>query len=321
MANTDDIARRREIRRRKILENSEARWQKILDYERSTSKGCSLSSNIIQEKCMNISDEPSQEQPFKLSDQLYSAERTNGSSKTKTDFNLISDAYSNPTELNKQVQQEDSVSSDNSDWSKSNVVATSGIHADRTNLSSSNFKSSIPFLSTGSHTSNGTLRKRSAASNAFPKKVSDAESRNYSRSKADGRRRSSCTQLVWDTLQLSSLSISSLRALLMLILAGIISFLLLVFSNLPLCQSVFVPFFLAELMIHVYCYIKGSFKAASRTTSASLVTAALILCGVSSSIISKTSICLNVLQDVSTDFAVYFFTFLVMHVLFLDWLC
>ncbi|XP_013776243.1 calcium signal-modulating cyclophilin ligand-like isoform X2 [Limulus polyphemus] len=311
MANIDDVARRREIRRRKILENSEARWQKILDYERSTSK----------EKCMNISDEhePSQEQPFKLSDQLYSAERRNGSS--KTDFNLISDASSNPTDLNKQVQQEDSVSPDNSDWPKSYVVATSEVHADRTNLSSSNCKSSLPFLSTGNHTSNGTLRKRSTASNAFPKKVSDAESRNYSRSKADRRRRSSCTQLVWDTLQLSSLSISSLRALLMLILAGIISFLLLAFRNLPLCQSVFVPFTLVELMIYVYCYIKGSFKAASRTTSASLITAALILCGVSSSIISKTSICLNILQDVSTDFAVYFFTFLVMHVLFLDWLC
>lgn len=62
------------------------------------------------------------------------------------------------------------------------------------------------------HSLNGDFaRSSSPDSYTFPKKVSDAETRSFGRTRSDVRRNSTCTQMVMETLQFSSFSSSSLR--------------------------------------------------------------------------------------------------------------
>lgn len=51
----------------------------------------------------------------------------------------------------------------------------------------------------------------------------------------------------------------------------------------------------------------------------SLLTAALMLCGIAPKTTSRVTACLQLLTDVAVDFAVYTFSFVVFHVIWDDW--
>lgn len=51
----------------------------------------------------------------------------------------------------------------------------------------------------------------------------------------------------------------------------------------------------------------------------SLLTAAMVLCGVPAVVASRTIACVQVLTDLAVDLAVYTFSFVVFHVIWDDW--
>lgn len=87
------------------------------------------------------------------------------------------------------------------------------------------------------HSSNGDFaRSSSPDSYTFPKKVSDAETRSFGRTRSDVRRNSSCTQIVMETLQFSSFSLTSLRVWLVAMAAFAVKLWFLTSQFLPVFQ-------------------------------------------------------------------------------------
>lgn len=91
--------------------------------------------------------------------------------------------------------------------------------------------------------SNGSTQRSLTVDNyIFPKKVSDAESRSFARSRCDVRRNSTCTQMMMETFQFSSFSLTLLRPWIAAFLSVSLKGYLLLAGNLPFFQVTFVTF-------------------------------------------------------------------------------
>lgn len=162
-----------------------------------------------------------------------------------------------------------------------------------------------------------------SASYSFPKKVSDTESRSYSRCRSDNRGRDE-GPLSWLMELLGPCGPSLLRAwLLGLVATG--TRLWLAVGALGGLQTILLPFCLLETAM--YSYWKFSSKPSSlsqrpvRPTAAPLafLGTALLLCGVSPKVSSRTTACLQLVTDLVVDLMVYTFSFVVFHVIWDDW--
>lgn len=309
MADIDEVARRREIRRRKILDNSEARWIKIIGHDKLEQKEKSKIKSCQEEAHLKDSCSLKENHTISNSSLQYSVNKQT---------NEIAETVPVPITVN----SEKSVHSVHSEISKkrSELKDTSISEQTIPPLSDRN-KSSVSSTYSDSMAANGTTRRRLGPSHhayAFPKKVSDAESRSYGRTKADACRRSSCTQLMMETLQLSSLSLSSVRPLIMMIVAIFIRILLSLsnsFFFLP--HNILMPFGILEIII--YISMKFFHQGMSRSPQ-NMLGAALILCGVPGSFVTRLTHHLAFLCDIGRDFSIYLFSFVIFHILYQDWL-
>lgn len=163
-----------------------------------------------------------------------------------------------------------------------------------------------------------------SASYSFPKKVSDAESRSYARCRSDTRGTDEGT-LSWLFELLGPCGPSLVRAWLLGMAATCTRIWLAVgAAALGGLQTILLPFCLLETAM--YSYHKFSSKPSLsqrplRSTPAPLafLATALVLCGVSPKVSSRTTACLQLVADVMVDLAVYTFSFVVFHVIWDDW--
>ncbi|KFM70499.1 hypothetical protein X975_19984, partial [Stegodyphus mimosarum] len=201
-----DIARRREIRRRKILESSEARLQRITGATKSRS------------------DEKGEEFSVKETTVKESAE-------------CSSDKYQDNEFIGNNLQF--TKCSTTSVETQNNKEPHSGIPRHRL-LGLSNLQDR--------HSTNGALQRSNVSDYyAFPKKVSDAETRSFGRTRCDTRRNSTCTQMVMETLQFSSFSLSLLRPWLVIILGFVVKAYFLMVEDALFFESIFLPYLILEL--------------------------------------------------------------------------
>lgn len=106
--------------------------------------------------------------------------------------------------------------------------------------------------------SNGLTQRLPTADNyIFPKKVSDAETRSFVRSRCDARRNSTCTQIMMETFQ-SSFSLAALRPWITAILSVILKCYFLLTGKFPFFQVYVYVFFnqtnYNNLFYYVYYY-------------------------------------------------------------------
>ncbi|XP_023233320.1 uncharacterized protein LOC111633028 [Centruroides sculpturatus] len=314
MADIDEVARRREIRRRKILDNSEARWIKIMGHDKEEQKDKSK-TNICQEEA-HLKDQcsPKENHTIPNISLQYSVSKQTSEIEKTVPVNVNSDknVHSVHCEISKR---------------RSEIKDTTTSEQTSFPTFPERSKSSTFTSYSESMAANGTTRKRFGPSHhayAFPKKVSDAESRSYGRTKADACRRSSCTQMMMETLQLSSLSLASVRPLIMMIVAVFIR-ILLSLSN----SFFFLPHVSFFNLYFYYCkYFKYNFhslisdfffQGMSRSPQ-NMLGAALILCGVPASFVTRLTHHLAFLCDIGRDFSIYLFSFVIFHILYQDWL-
>lgn len=93
--------------------------------------------------------------------------------------------------------------------------------------------------------SNGATQRSSITDNyIFPKKVSDAESRSFVRSRSDARRNSTCTQMMMETFQFSSFSLALFRPWIAAVLSVILKGYLLFTRKFPVFQVMVFLFFI-----------------------------------------------------------------------------
>ncbi|KAG8175423.1 hypothetical protein JTE90_021120 [Oedothorax gibbosus] len=117
----------------------------------------------------------------------------------------------------------------------------------------------------------------------FPKKVSDAETRSFGRTRTDARRNSTCTQIVMETLQFSALiSLTNLRFWLVAMTAFTVKLYFLTLESLPIFQTVFFPFLMLELFIFSWSRLEP--QVFSRPVSSTIISSVLLLCGLSSNV-------------------------------------
>lgn len=113
--------------------------------------------------------------------------------------------------------------------------------------------------------SNGSAQRSPAVDNyIFPKKVSDAETRSFVRSRCDARRNSTCTQIMMETFQ-SSFSLAVLRPWITAMLSVILKCYFLLTGKFPffqvfICIYVFNQTYYNNLFYCVYCLFKFNFK-------------------------------------------------------------
>lgn len=161
------------------------------------------------------------------------------------------------------------------------------------------------------------------ASYSFPKKVSDTESRSYSRCKQDAREDGGPLAFLLDCL--GSCGPSLVRAWLLGLVATCVRLWLALGTTWSGLQTILLPFCLLEAAIYSYptSLTKASTPqrgpAALLCSPLSLLTAALMLCGIAPKTTSRVTACLQLLTDVAVDFAVYTFSFVVFHVIWDDW--
>ncbi|XP_067133440.1 guided entry of tail-anchored proteins factor CAMLG-like [Centruroides vittatus] len=308
MADIDEAARRREIRRRKILDNSEARWIKIMGHDKVEQTDKSK-TNICQEEA-HLKDQcsPKENHTIPNISLQYSVSKQTSEIEKTVPVNVNSDknVHSVHCEISKR---------------RSEIKDTTTSEQTSFPTFPERSKSSSFTSYSESMAANGTTRKRFGPSHhayAFPKKVSDAESRSYGKTKADACRRSSCTQMMMETLQLSSLSLASVRPLIMMIVAIFIRILLSLsnsFFFLP--HNILMPFGILEIIL--YICMKFFHQGMSRSPQ-NMLGAALILCGVPASFVTRLTHHLAFLCDIGRDFSIYLFSFVIFHILYQDWL-
>lgn len=292
----EQAVRRREIRRKKILENSDARWMKIMGQEKhrsqDTPKEASISTQI----------HPKQE-PLLTSSETRC---TSLGDQTRLSYSL-GDAAS-------QFLSEDI----------SGTVGGSTVSGSR--LSESRTRS-LDETAAAAAAANGAPRlacSQRSASYSFPKKVSDAESRSYARCRSDTRGTDEGT-LNWLLELLGPCGPSLVRAWLLGLVATCTRLWLAVgAAALGGPQTILLPFCLLETAMYSF-HKFGSKPSVSqrpmRSTAAPLafLATALVLCGVSPKVSSRTTTCLQLVADVMVDLMVYTFSFVVFHVILDDW--
>ncbi|CAL1263284.1 unnamed protein product [Larinioides sclopetarius] len=200
----DEIARRREIRKRKILGSSEARIKKIF----------------------NVNTNQPLEEPLSHGD--IDANSKDYEEVNKRNSNLINDDF--PTG-----------DCEYSSRGKHGYRDQSSICTNRLMTSESQPSSSA----------NGDFSRSSSFDNyTFPKKVSDAETRSFGRTRSDVRRNSSCTQIMMETLQFSSFSLKLLRLWLAVITAFAVKAYFLLSKDVPIFKTIFIPYAVLEVAFY-----------------------------------------------------------------------
>ncbi|XP_075547311.1 uncharacterized protein LOC142581190 [Dermacentor variabilis] len=289
----EQAVRRREIRRKKILENSDARWMKIMGQEKhhsqDTPKEASISTQIQTTK-----QEP-----------------------------LLASSETRCTNLGEQTRLSYSLGDAASQFLSEEVSGTVG----GSTVSGSRLSESRTRSLDETAAANGAPRlacSQRSASYSFPKKVSDAESRSYARCRSDARGTDEGT-LNWLLELLGPCGPSLVRAWLLGLVATFTRLWLAVgAAALGGPQTILLPFCLLEAAM--YSYRKFSSKPSisqrsMRSTAAPLafLATALVLCGISPKVSSRTTTCLQLVADVMVDLMVYTFSFVVFHVILDDW--
>lgn len=293
MEDAEQVVRRREIRRKKILENSDARWMKIIGQDKQPVE------DAAKEKGIPVPTQTKQEPPSSLVP-------------SETKF----------TSLGEQTRLSFSLGDGASQFLSEELSATVGTSSPSfTQLAETRTRS----LDESSAAANGVAQLASSqrsASYSFPKKVSDTESRSYSRCRSDNRG-SDEGALSWLLELLGPCGPSLLRTWLLGLVATVTR-LWLALGTLGGVQTILLPFCLLETAM--YSYWKFSSKPSlsqrpTRPTAAPLafLGTALLLCGVSPKVSSRTTACLQLLTDLVVDLMVYTFSFVVFHVIWDDW--
>ncbi|GFT86485.1 uncharacterized protein TNCV_3259791 [Trichonephila clavipes] len=242
----DDVARRREIRKRKILESSEARLKKI------------TSGNTKQH----------------IENNAINSGNNGESQSTTTSFNERSheNIYGNSSQIYDDVSnsEDDDVSVGNFNTlnEKQNYEYQSNECRSRLTANDSQRPLSI---------NDDFTRSCSPDYYTFPKKVSDAETRSFGRTRSDVRRNSSCAQLMMETLQFSSFSSTFLRFWIAVFVAFCIKLFML--SAVLDVKNLLIPFVLLEATF--YPLSRFETQAASRPMI-SFLSGVLLLCGIPS---------------------------------------
>ncbi|XP_037523347.1 uncharacterized protein LOC119400394 [Rhipicephalus sanguineus] len=286
----EQVVRRREIRRKKILENSDARWMKIMGQEKHRSQDAPKEASIPAQT-------QTKDQPLTSSDTRC----TSLGEQTRVSYSL-GDAASQ------------FLSEDISGTVGGSTVSGSRLSETRTRSLDETAANGAPRLACSQR----------SASYSFPKKVSDAESRSYARCRLDTRGADEGT-LSWLLELLGPCGPSLVRAWLLGLVATCTRLWLAVgAAALGGPQTMLLPFCLLETAM--YSYSKFSSKPSisqrsMRSTAAPLafLATALVLCGVSPKVSSRTTACLQLVSDVMLDLMVYTFSFVVFHVILDDW--
>ncbi|GBM59796.1 hypothetical protein AVEN_14378-1 [Araneus ventricosus] len=265
----DEIARRREIRRRKILESSEARIKKIFNVN---------------------TDQPLEEEPLSHGD--TDANNKNYEEMNKRNSSLIDDDFP--------ISDYEFASRGKHSYEDQSSKCTNRLMAcDSQPLSSAN----------------GDFSRSSSFDNyTFPKKVSDAETRSFGRTRSDVRRNSSCTQIMMETLQFSSFSLKLLRLWLAVIAAFAVKAYFLLSKDVPIFKTIFIPY--AMLEVAFYSWSKFEPQLSSRPMASSIISGVLLICGLPSTVVSSFNSALNGFQSLMIDFCVYLFSFVIFHLVF-----
>uniref|UniRef100_A0A131XIX4 Putative calcium signal-modulating cyclophilin ligand n=1 Tax=Hyalomma excavatum TaxID=257692 RepID=A0A131XIX4_9ACAR len=289
----EQAGRRREIRRKKILENSDARWMKIMGQEKHRSQDAPKEASIPAQIPLT-----KQEQPLTSSE-------TRG------------------TSLGEQARLSYSLGDAASQFLSEDVSGTVGVST----VSGSRLSETRTRSLDETAAANGAPRlacSQRSASYSFPKKVSDTESRSYARCRSDTLGADEGT-LGWLLELLGPCGPSLVRAWLLGLVATCTRlWLAMGAAALGGPQTILLPFCLLETAL--YSYHKFSPKPSisqrsARSTSAPLafLATALVLCGISPKVSSRTTACLQLVSDVMVDLMVYTFTFVVFHVILDDW--
>ncbi|GIY39754.1 uncharacterized protein CEXT_549091 [Caerostris extrusa] len=250
----DEIARRREIRRRKILESSEARLKKITSSNiKKNIENDSLSHGDFDTKSTNINKD--HEDRNKENSEVY-------------DDGFLADDY---------------------------YIASGEQHSYENQSSScrNRLKADEPPYS---YSANGNFTRSCSPDNyTFPKKVSDAETRSFGRTRSDVRRNSSCTQIMMETLQFSSFSLTVLRFWLTIIAAFTVKTYFLLIRNIPIFRTILIPFVMLEIAF--YTWSKFEAQMCSRPVASSIITGVLLLCKIPPKVISTFNHVWNTIQS------------------------
>ncbi|GFT00668.1 uncharacterized protein NPIL_550881 [Nephila pilipes] len=249
----DDVVRRREIRKRKILESSEARLRKITS---GSTKKCIENDSVT----------PENHGESQISTKTFN----NGN------HEIISGNNSEMYDDNVSNSEEDDVPVGNFNtlYEKQNYEYQSNECRSRLTASDSQY----PLSTNGDFT-----RSCSSDYYTFPKKVSDAETRSFGRTRSDVRRNSSCAQIMMETLQFSSFSLTFLRFWLTVFVAFCIKMFML--SAVLDIKNILIPFVILEATF--YPISRFEIQACSRPMISSLVSGVLILCGIPSVFVSS----------------------------------
>ncbi|XP_064457376.1 uncharacterized protein LOC135375136 [Ornithodoros turicata] len=287
-ATDEQVIRRREIRKKKILENSDARWRKIIGYG-STDESATR-------------DKPSGE-PLPAA--------------------ATAPPFVSPAADSRRAYSLDEVTS-NSTLSSSSVTHRPSAKVDvipSVRLSALDTRT----RSLDESTSANGIPKRSAIY-AFPKKVSDTESRSYARCPGDGG-----GFRVWLVEALADRGLDFFRACLVALIGVCARIWLALGVPHFLSETVLLPFCLLEAAICSYpkfltkvswCQRPqmslGSSGSAS-CMSTSILAAVLVLCGVSPRASAAATSGLRLMADLTSDLMLYIFCFVVFHVFWIDW--
>ncbi|XP_042895570.1 uncharacterized protein [Parasteatoda tepidariorum] len=263
----DEAARRREIRRRKILEGSEARLKRIT----STISSKSTGEHVLEE---HNEKQTKANQNFEI-DQYHSSEHDINDSLTNADDDFSSEQLS---------------------------------HLNHESFETFNEQFFVDDLSTV----NGNFSRAGSSENyTFPKKVSDAESRSFRRTRGDARRNSTCTQMMMETFQFSTLSLNLLRPWIICLGAFILRIYLLITHVLPCCETIYLPLIMLELAFLAWSQLES--QMFSKPVEGSLISGILLLCGIKERLISRIIAVWNFVNCIVLDFAIFTFLFVFTH--------
>ncbi|GFR27877.1 uncharacterized protein TNCT_492671 [Trichonephila clavata] len=276
----DDVARRREIRKRKILESSEARLKKI-------------TSGNPKQRIENVinSGNHGESQSTTTTFNETSHENINGNN-----FPMYDDVSNS---------EDDDVSEGNFNTLNEKQNYEYQSNECRSRLTANNSQRPLSI-------NDDFTRSCSPDYYTFPKKVSDAETRSFGRTRSDVRRNSSCAQIMMETLQFSSLSSTFLRFWITVFVAFCIKMFML--SAVLDVKNILIPFVLLEATF--YPLSRFETQACSRPMISSLLSGVLLLCGIPSVFMSSINSVCNFFQSFVVDFCVYLFSFVFFHFVF-----
>lgn len=292
MEDAEQVVRRREIRRKKILENSDARWMKIIGQDKQPVE------DAAKEKSVPTPTQTKQEPPSSLV-----------SSETKF------------TSLGEHTRLTYSLGDGTSQFMSEELSVTAGTSGVSSTYLAEPRTRSLDESSAANGVAPLASSQRSA-SYSFPKKVSDTESRSYSRCRSDTRG-SDEGALSWLLELLGPCGPSLLRAWLLGLVATATR-LWLALGALGGVQTILLPFCLLETAMYSYWKFSSKPSLSQRPTRPAaaplaFLGTALLLCGVSPKVSSRTTACLQLLTDLVVDLMMYTFSFVVFHVIWDDW--